>query len=56
MTSVEQWSRERVENSRQLKPYADIIFADWPNWDEHMKWVAVAPIRKIISWAKATQK
>jgi hypothetical protein len=56
MTSNERTARNRVRNSARLGLYADIIFADWPNWEEHMEWVATASADEIISWAKATQK
>lgn len=48
---------ERAENrviaSRPLSPYHDLLIGrDWPNHDEHWKWVATASIEDLIAWAK----
>ena len=48
-------ARRRVERNIKLRQFSGIIFSDWPNWEEHMEWVATATVAEIISWAKATQ-
>jgi hypothetical protein len=45
-------AHERVNNIPELQKYEDIIFYDWSNWDEHIEWVATAPIDEIVDWAK----
>ena len=45
-------AHERVDNIPELREYEDIIFYDWSNWDEHIEWVATAPIDEIVDWAK----
>jgi hypothetical protein len=41
-----------VERSPRLRKYRDIIFADWPEGDDHLTWVASAKVGEIESWAK----
>lgn len=45
-------ARQRVEGSPVLSRHADTILYDWPE-GEHAKWVAIAPEREIVEWAKA---
>lgn len=49
-TYIEQQARQRVETT-ELDSWSDIIFYDWPNWTEHMQWIATAPIVDIVDWA-----
>lgn len=43
---------DRVQSSL-LKPYKDILIeVDWPNYDEHIKWVVEAPFSEVLSWCK----
>jgi thiaminase len=49
-------ARLRVSNSPALKSYEDIIFYDWPEGDEHLTWVATAPIKEIVDWAKTVRQ
>ena len=54
--TVEEQARERVANNRELKDYAEIILdPTWPNWTEHMQWVATAPISEIVDWAEMVE-
>ncbi len=53
---MEQEARERVSATPELAAHQDIIFYDWSNWDEHMTWIATAPIAEIVSWAEATER
>lgn len=52
MEELENKAKTRVENEAELKKYADVIFYDWPNWEEHLKWVCNAPVVEIVEWAK----
>jgi hypothetical protein len=47
----EELAEKRVNDTPELKTHSDTIFYDWNNWDEHVEWVATAPIEEIIEWA-----
>jgi hypothetical protein len=51
--TTEQIARERVANTPELKKVSDTIFADWPNWDEHLEWVTSAPVAEILDWVES---
>lgn len=42
----------RVDNSPALSDYSNIIFYDWNEGNEHLRWIITAPVAEIISWAK----
>ncbi len=48
----EEKARKRVAADRLLRTYGPIIFADWPNVDDHYKWIAGASTQAIIAWAE----
>lgn len=52
---TEEIARERVENSEALAIHQATIFYDWPNWVEHMEWVATATESEIIEWATSVE-
>lgn len=43
----------KVKYSESLSKYADKILADWPEGDEHWRWVLDASDEEIIEWAEA---
>jgi len=43
---------ERVNGSAALRPYADVILYDWPEADEHWRWVNAATEQALIDWAE----
>jgi hypothetical protein len=46
-------AQERVDDIPELQEYEDILIKyDWSNWEEHIEWVATAPIDEILDWAK----
>jgi hypothetical protein len=45
-------ARQRVLASRRLSKYHPIILGDWPQGDEHWRWVCKAKVSEIESWAK----
>lgn len=53
--TVEERARTRVNNTPELAAHEDTIFADWPNWTEHMQWIATAPASEIIEWAEGIE-
>jgi len=46
----------RVERSPSMRPLRNIIFGDWPNWEEHLQWVIKARVAEIVLWAKQIQR
>jgi len=45
-------AEERVNQSPALSKHAETILHDWPEGDEHWKWVKNAPVGEIVSWAE----
>ena len=41
----------RVERSPRLSKYEDIIFADWSEGDDHLRWVISGKVSEIEEWA-----
>jgi len=52
----EEQARRRVETTPELKAHEDTILYDWPNRNEHMRWVATAPVEEIVDWAKSVEQ
>lgn len=48
--------RARVNGNAKLSAHSKTIFSDWPNWAEHMEWVATASVREIVDWAETVEK
>lgn len=46
-------AERRVDQSDKLSPHKNFIMADWPEGDEHWKWVAEATVEEIVDWAEA---
>lgn len=42
----------RVERSPRLRKYREIIFSDWPEGDDHLRWVIRGRVGEIESWAR----
>lgn len=42
----------RVERSPRLRKYRDIIFADWSEGDDHLRWVIRGRVGEIEAWAQ----
>ncbi len=66
MTTAFDTARERVRNTPELAPgdtitittfdgerYEAFILADWPEGDDHWRWVIDAPVEEIASWVEA---
>lgn len=46
-------AERRVNKSAQLQAHRDVILDyDWPEGDEHWRWVANASVRELLAWAK----
>lgn len=54
-TSTFETVRIRIANTPELKEHADTILYDWPNWDEHIEWVASASVAEIVDWAETVE-
>jgi hypothetical protein len=46
----------RVERSPRLRKYREIIFADWSEGDDHLRWVIRGRVGEIAAWAKQIQE
>jgi len=42
----------RVRRSPRLRQYDKIIFADWSEGDDHLRWVIRGRVGEIEAWAK----
>ncbi len=49
-------AKVRVEDSPKLTVHVDFILADWPEGDEHWRWVITAPEKDILDWVEAGSK
>ena len=45
-------AERRVNETPELQPYRDVIFAGWVEGIEHLDWVATAPVAEIVDWAQ----
>ena len=52
MTTAFDTARERVRNTPELAPHEAFILADWPEGDDHWRWVIDAPVEEIASWSR----
>lgn len=48
-------AEQRVNNSPKLMPYHDTIMYDWPEGNEHWRWVLTAHVEEISDWAKTAE-
>lgn len=46
----------RVTASPRLRKYQEIILADWPEGEDHLRWVVRARVGEIEGWAKRIAK
>ena len=49
-------ARDRVQNSDALAAHEDFILTDWPEGDDHWRWVITATESEIVDWAVAGQQ
>lgn len=54
--SYQEQAEYRVNHSPQLSKHASTILYDWPQGDEHWKWVATARVSEIVDWAETVEK
>lgn len=47
---------EKIDANPELAKRRDYILADWPNWFEHLEWIAAATPKQIVSWVDAGSK
>lgn len=45
----------RVGTTPALAKHETVIFADWPEGDEHWAWIASAPVGEIVAWAETAE-
>ena len=53
--SLYEQAERRIDHSPKLSPHKEFILADWPEGDEHLRWVIKAPIDEILDWIQAGQ-
>jgi hypothetical protein len=55
MSTKEERARYRIGKGGFTQAQQDFIFADWPNWSEHIEWLLTASKQDILSWIKASK-
>lgn len=49
--SLYERASNRVRNTPELEPHRALLLDyNWPNTDEHLVWVASAPVVEILDW------
>jgi hypothetical protein len=49
--TLDERAAARVRNTPELAEHRDLLLGyDWPNTDEHLAWVASAPVAEILDW------
>ena len=51
--TMEQQARDRIDEMGFTMEQKNFIFADWPNWGEHIAWLLAATRDEITSWGEA---
>lgn len=46
----------KVAKSPRLTKYRDVILADWPEGETHLRWVIAASVGSIEAWARQIQQ
>lgn len=46
----------RVRRSPRLRKYDKVIFSDWSEGDDHLRWVIRGRVSEIEAWAKQIQE
>lgn len=46
----------RFEQVPELEQYRDLIYYDWIEGEEHLDWIASAPVGDILSWAAVVRQ
>lgn len=54
--SLRMLAERRVDASPSLSQHKKFIMADWPEGNEHWRWVINAPIREILDWCETTKQ
>lgn len=53
---LEDAAYSRTRRSTDLYKHEETIKVDWPNREEHLFWVALAPEAEIIDWAERIEE
>lgn len=57
MNTTYELATNRVDNSDELTPYRDLLIEyDWEEGEEHLHWVATAPVAELVAWAKGLRQ
>lgn len=47
-------TQERIEELSFSADQVEFIFADWPNWEEHIDWLLTATREEIDNWGASS--
>lgn len=47
---IEGRAHQRVADSAALAPFEDILFAERPDWQQHVLWLLEADETEIVAW------
>ena len=47
---------QRFAGHPELEQFRAVIFADWPEGEDHLEWVATAPVAEIVDWAQGIEQ
>lgn len=53
--SLRTQAEKRVSASPKLSKFRAVIMYDWPEGNEHWRWVLKAPVSEIIKWAETVE-
>jgi len=48
--TMEETARDRIDEMKFSQAELNFIWADWPNWDEHVEWLLTASRKEISDW------
>jgi len=43
---------QRFADHPELEQFRAVIFADWPEGEDHLDWIATAPVAELMDWAQ----
>jgi len=49
-------AERRVNNSPRLSQHHDTIMYDWPEGNDHWRWILTARVGEIVDWAEIVQR
>jgi len=56
MMDIREKALARVRAWDRLRKHEATIMHDWPEGDEHWRWVCRAPVAEIVDWAESVER